>query len=57
MRKNDFAGGPNRYRIPGFYDLHVWAWKGNPLGTFADWNSRVSCDDYTAGDAPNHASH
>ncbi len=53
----NFAGSPNRYRIPAFYELHVWAWKGNPLGTFADWNSRVSCDDYTAGDAADHASH
>jgi len=23
------------------YILHVWAWKHNPNGTFADWNPRV----------------
>jgi len=22
-----FAGAPNRYRLPAFYELHVWAWK------------------------------
>ncbi len=35
---------PNRYRLPSFYELHVWAWEGNPNGTFADWNTGVSCD-------------
>ncbi|HLU07877.1 MAG TPA: hypothetical protein VKZ91_15065 [Woeseiaceae bacterium] len=35
---------PNRYGLPAFYTLHVWAWKENPLGTFANWHSRVSCD-------------
>ena len=24
--------------------LHVWAWKENPNGIFADWNPRVSCE-------------
>lgn len=37
-------GTPNRYRMPALYELHVWAWRENPNGTFADWNSRVSCD-------------
>jgi hypothetical protein len=37
------VGEPNRYGIPAFYALHVWAWKHNPSGTFADWNPRVSC--------------
>lgn len=23
--------------------LHVWVWKNNPTGMFADWNPRVSC--------------
>jgi len=22
----------------------VWAWEDNPKGTFADWNTRVNCD-------------
>ena len=26
-----------------FYELHVWAWRENPSGTFADWNPKVSC--------------
>jgi len=37
---------PNRYGIPAFYALHVWAWRHNPQGTFVDYNSRVSCDGY-----------
>ena len=45
-----YVGSPNRYGIPAFYELHVWAWKANPNGTFADWNPHVSCDDFAAGD-------
>ncbi len=37
---------PNRFGLPTFYALHVWAWKDNPQGTFANWNPRVSCDGY-----------
>jgi hypothetical protein len=40
-----FNGAPNRYRIDAFYELHVWAWRDNPTGTFADWNPHVSCDE------------
>lgn len=29
--------------MPIHYDLHVWLWKDNPRGTFADWNPRVDC--------------
>lgn len=43
-----YAGAPNRYKIPAFYELHVWAWKQNPNGMFTDWNPRVSCEDFTA---------
>jgi hypothetical protein len=39
-----YVGAPNRYRMPGLYELHVWAWRDNPNGTFADWNPRVSCN-------------
>jgi hypothetical protein len=39
-----FTGAPNRYGLPPFYELHVWAWKENPTGTFADMNPHVSCD-------------
>jgi hypothetical protein len=34
---------PNAYELPDFYELHLWLWKKNPLGLFADWNPRVSC--------------
>jgi hypothetical protein len=38
-----YVGSPNRYGLPPFYELHVWAWRNNPNGAFADWNPRVSC--------------
>ncbi|HEU4370039.1 MAG TPA: hypothetical protein VFV05_17595 [Methylomirabilota bacterium] len=43
------TGSPNRYGIPAFYALHVWAWKHNPHGMFVDWNPRVSCEGFTNG--------
>lgn len=27
--------------------IHIWAWRPNPLGMFAQWNPKVSCGDYT----------
>ena len=42
-----YNGSPNRFGLPPFYALHVWAWRANPNGTFADWNPKVSCDDFT----------
>jgi hypothetical protein len=42
----NYVGSPNRYGNPPFYELHVWAEKDNPNGTFADWNPTVTCDDY-----------
>lgn len=42
-----FVDAPNRYRLPAFYELHVWAWRENPHGSFVDWNTNVSCDGYT----------
>jgi hypothetical protein len=35
---------PNRFGLPAFYTLHVWAWKDNPNGTFTNWNPNVTCD-------------
>jgi hypothetical protein len=35
---------PNRFNIPAFFELHVWAWRDNPQGAFVDWNNQVSCD-------------
>jgi hypothetical protein len=40
----NLVDGPNRYTLPAFYELHVWAWEDNPDGFFADWNTEVSCD-------------
>jgi hypothetical protein len=28
----------------GIYALHVWLWRDNPDGMFADWNPAVSCE-------------
>jgi hypothetical protein len=40
---------PNRFRLPAFYTLHVWAWKENPNGTFVNWHKNVSCDAFSGG--------
>jgi hypothetical protein len=42
----NYAGAPNRLRLPAHYQLHVWAWKRNSSGIFSDWNPRVSCAEY-----------
>jgi hypothetical protein len=42
----NYAGSPNRYGLPRYYELHVWAWRENPKGTFTNWNPRVTCDEY-----------
>lgn len=39
-----FNNAPNRYGLPAFYELHVWAWKKNRKGAFTDMNPDVSCD-------------
>ena len=35
---------PNRYGLPSFYTLHVWAWKESATGPFVNWHPNVSCD-------------
>ncbi len=35
---------PNRFGLPAFYTLHVWAWKENPTGMFVNWHAKVSCE-------------
>jgi hypothetical protein len=38
------VASPNRYALPAFFELHVWAWRDNPNGAFVDWNTRVTCE-------------
>ena len=38
---------PNRFGLPAFYTLHVWAWKSNPNGAFVNWHPNVSCKMYS----------
>jgi hypothetical protein len=40
---------PNRYGLPDFYTLHVWAWKANANGTFVNWHPDVSCEAFDGG--------
>jgi len=40
---------PNRFGLPAFYTLHVWAWKENPTGMFVNWHSNISCDSFAGG--------
>jgi hypothetical protein len=37
---------PNRFGLPAFYTLHVWAWKDNPNGPFVNWHPHVSCESF-----------
>jgi hypothetical protein len=45
----NFNPAPNRYGLDPFYELHVWAWKPNPTGAFADMNPDVTCEHAHAG--------
>jgi hypothetical protein len=38
---------PNRFGLPAFYTLHVWAWKDNPTGAFVNWHQNVSCEPFS----------
>jgi hypothetical protein len=40
---------PNRFGLPAFYTLHVWAWKDNPNGAFVNWHPKVSCKLFNPG--------
>jgi hypothetical protein len=46
-----FFESPNRFGLPAFYTLHVWAWKENPNGAFVNWHPNVSCQAF-AGQTP-----
>lgn len=39
----NYISFPNRYGLPAFYEIHVWAWEENPKGSYADWNTHVTC--------------
>jgi hypothetical protein len=39
----NYISAPNRYGLPAFYEIHVWAWQDNPKGSYADWNTQVTC--------------
>jgi hypothetical protein len=43
---------PNRFGLPAFYTLHVWAWKPNPSGAFVNWHPNVSCVAFSGQTAP-----
>ena len=32
----NLVSAPNRYGLPSFYELHVWAWQNNPNDSFTD---------------------
>ena len=38
---------PNRFGLPAFYTLHVWAWKDSPTGAFVNWHQNVSCNAFS----------
>ena len=38
-----FGQDLKRYDQLNYWALHVWAWRRNPAGLFADWNPTVRC--------------
>ncbi|SRR5579862_7078395 len=47
-----FFDTPNRFGLPAFYTLHVWAWKDNPNGAFVNWHPNVSCQSFITPTTP-----
>jgi hypothetical protein len=45
-QQTNFVGSPNRFGLPAFYELHVWAFRNNTKGTYVDFNPAVSCDGF-----------
>lgn len=35
--------GPAAHGLADHYELHVWIWRHNPDGMFAQWNPKVTC--------------
>ncbi len=47
-----YFDAPNRFGLPAFYTLHVWAWKHNPSGAFVNWHPHVSCQSFVGQTTP-----
>jgi len=47
-----YFASPNRFGLPAFYTLHVWAWKENPKGAFVNWHPNVSCQSFVGQTTP-----
>jgi hypothetical protein len=47
-----YFSSPNRFGLPAFYTLHVWAWKENPKGAFVNWHPNVSCQSFVGKTTP-----
>jgi hypothetical protein len=47
-----YFSSPNRFGLPAFYTLHVWAWKENPKGAFVNWHPNVSCQSFVGQTTP-----
>jgi len=47
-----YFDAPNRFGLPAFYTLHVWAWKDNPNGAFVNWHPEVSCKSFVGQTTP-----
>ncbi len=47
-----YFSSPNRFGLPAFYTLHVWAWKDNPKGAFVNWHPNVSCQSFVGKTTP-----
>ncbi|PYX70788.1 MAG: hypothetical protein DMG78_17700 [Acidobacteria bacterium] len=47
-----YFSSPNRFGLPAFYTLHVWAWKANPKGAFVNWHPNVSCQSFVGQTTP-----
>jgi hypothetical protein len=39
-----YVDSPNRDGLPPYYQLQVWAWRDNPIGTFVGRGEQASCD-------------
>jgi hypothetical protein len=40
----NFVDEPNRFGLPRFYEVHVWAFEDNRKGALTDWNPDATCE-------------